>query len=236
MELIFAFFALPYVFWALVLAFSLGIALNIDDNKGGGWGWTTVFTAGLVYLVGNHYGFDFMSLIHNPSQIAIGAGIYAVIGVLWSFAKWYFKLSGVRDTYLELKEKYVKQHKPVNFLQAQPELSDEELQALTKDEAIARDTHAEVHLNFFSWVRNSMHIYDGSVSKSDVLADPANIVKSIKPLAMNHKSSITQWIAFWPVSFAWTIINDPVRKVANYIFSRIKGTFQKMSDSMFAGV
>ena len=76
MELIFAFFAMPFVFWALVLAFFVGIALNIDDNRGSGWGWTTIFSAALIWLVGDHYGFDFKSLIHNPTGIAFGCLLY----------------------------------------------------------------------------------------------------------------------------------------------------------------
>jgi hypothetical protein len=231
MEAIFAFFALPIVFYALVAFFILGIALNIDDDKTSGWGWTTIFSAGLVWLVGNHYNVDFGAILTNPTGIAIAAGSYLVVGILWSFAKWYFKLSNVREAYLELKQQYIAKNKPVNFLTV-PKSKDE---VKSKEDAVERDTLIEANGDFFRLVKSHMRNYD-HFHDSELQASPNKIVKVIQPLSMQHKSSITQWIMFWPVSFVWTIINDPVRKIANYIFSRIKGTFQKMSDSMFAEV
>jgi len=231
MEAIFAFFMLPIVFYALVVLFILGIALNIDDDKTSGWGWTTIFSVGLVWLVGNHYNVDFGAILTNPTGIAMAAGGYIVTGILWSFAKWYFKLSNVRDAYLELKQKFIADFKPVNFL-GKPGSKDD---VKSKEEAQARDELIETNGKFFRVVKGHLRNYTHP-SESELQSNPNSIVKVIQPLAMQHKSSITQWIMFWPVSFVWTIINDPVRKIANYIFSRIKGTFQKMSDSMFAEV
>jgi len=233
MEAIFAFFAIPLVFYALVVLFILGIALNIDDDKASGWGWTTIFSAFLVWLVGNHFSIDFGAIISNPTSLAIGIASYFVIGVLWSFAKWYFKLANVRDLYVELKDKYRKNNKLGELFLRTAKSKD---QVENKEEAQEREEIMERNLDFFRFVNSSrMRLYE-SIDKTDLAENPSNIPQSFKPLAMQHKSSITQWIMFWPISFTWTIINDPVRKIANYIFSRIKGTFQKMSDSMFAGV
>lgn len=223
---------IPAAFYSLIVVGFLAIALGIDNDRGEGWGWATIGSAILLLLGCSYFGVTFQSIKSAPAALAIGAGGYLVIGVLWSFAKWYFKLSSVRDAYLELKARYVESVKPAaNFL-TKPMAKD---LCTTKEDAQARDELIDTNVAFFKHVLDWMHVYN-TVSKSEVAEDPAKITQAIKPMAARHKSSITQWIAFWPISFAWTMINDPVRKIANYIFSRIKGTFQRMSDSMFAGV
>lgn len=57
-----------------------------------------------------------------------------------------------------------------------------------------------------------------------------------KPLVRDNKSRIMTWMCFWPFSFVWTMINDPVRKVFTAIYMRIKDTLQKMSDKAFEGL
>lgn len=232
MEALAAFFLMPLVFWAFVVVAFLTIALGIDNDKGDGWGWATIGSAGLIYLGSLQFGFSFGSVKEAATTIAIGAAAYIVIGVLWSFAKWYFKLANIRDTYVELKNSYRAQHKlPEMFLRTAKTKD----QCEDKDELIEREEIMERNVSFYKAVNNKMRQYD-SISMVDIGETPSNIIKVFKPAASHHKSSITQWIAFWPISFVWTMINDPVRKIANYVFSRIKGTFQKMSDSMFAGV
>lgn len=223
---------IPAVFYISILVCFLAIALGIDNDKGDGWGWATIGSAGLAVIGASYFGITLEAIKAAPSMLAVGAGIYIVLGILWSFAKWYFKLSNVRDTYLELKAKYAENGKlPADFLKAP--MAEEDCQS--KDDRQAREETYGRNRDFFSYVNSRMQTYV-STTGTDIGNDPTLIGQTIKPLATRHKSSITQWIAFWPISFTWTMINDPVRKIANYIFSRIKGTFQKMSDAMFAGV
>lgn len=232
MEFIAGLLLMPVVFYSLIVVCFLAIALGIDNEKGEGWGWATLGSAGLIYLLGSFFGVTFEAIKAAPIVLAIGAVAYIVVGVLWSFAKWYFKLTGIRDTFIELKSKYRKIEKlPENFLQV-PQTAE---QCLTKEDRQAREEICSRNADFATYVNNTMKRYE-SIRPADAAIDPSLIAQSIKPVASLHKSTITQWIAFWPISFTWTMINDPVRKIANYIFSRIKGTFQRMSDSMFAGV
>lgn len=55
----------------------------------------------------------------------------------------------------------------------------------------------------------------------------------INPKVSNYKTQIFLWIAYWPLSFIWTIINDPVRKITNRIYNNIHTWLQSISDRYF---
>jgi hypothetical protein len=58
---------------------------------------------------------------------------------------------------------------------------------------------------------------------------------SFPPRPGDHKSRIIGWIALWPASMLWTIINDPVRRAAEEIYARLGGTYQHISNRVFQG-
>lgn len=62
------------------------------------------------------------------------------------------------------------------------------------------------------------------------------IPKLEKPTASKNKSKIVSWIAYWPVSFIWTMIADFVQGLARRIYQKISKVFIKMSDKVFEGV
>lgn len=57
----------------------------------------------------------------------------------------------------------------------------------------------------------------------------------IRPQVTNHKARIYMWMAYWPFSALWTLINDPVRRIFREIYARIRATLQKISDHAWAG-
>jgi len=159
-----------------------------------------LLSALLVLLIGWKFGVHFSGLVNHPVFSIEAFVVYLVVGVLWSFGKWYFFLSKVREKYLELKDEY-----------------SSSLQSLY---------HAvDSELNFYK-----------RVDYNSLDKNPNQISEAIKPQVSAHKASITRWIICWPLSFVWTMLNDPLRKLADTIFSHIKSVFQKMSDKMFHGV
>lgn len=54
--------------------------------------------------------------------------------------------------------------------------------------------------------------------------------KITKPHPRSYKSRIIAWIAYWPPSLLWTIINDPVRRIAQHIYYAIAGLLSNISD------
>jgi hypothetical protein len=251
--------AVPAVFYALcaILFVIVVIGMSTTDEYDNGIGfWATVGSLGLVGLVGYHNGVTWDGLKEHPILDVIGFGSYFVVGVIWSFAKWYFHLSNAREAFQTLKAAFAEKNKmtpselsaplserptaplyPVGIDRNDPVKIEEYNVAQKEYEALLKLWEAEKSRlqAYFRRVDAQLKTYK-EVVEADLLEDPAKIVDAIKPEAAKHKAAITEWIAFWPMSLTWTVLNDPVRKIVNYIFSRIKGTFQKMSDKMFAEV
>lgn len=53
------------------------------------------------------------------------------------------------------------------------------------------------------------------------------------PKVGKHKERIVRWIAYWPSSVIWTIINDFVQRIAKSIYNLISSTLQRISDKVF---
>ncbi len=51
-----------------------------------------------------------------------------------------------------------------------------------------------------------------------------------KPRASNNKSRIVAWMSLWPCSVVGTVLNDPIRRLFNFLFGQFKALYQKMSD------
>jgi len=49
----------------------------------------------------------------------------------------------------------------------------------------------------------------------------------------NYKQLIFGWMFYWPLSAAWTLLNDPIARLFNFIYHRIAGSLQKISDNAF---
>jgi hypothetical protein len=58
----------------------------------------------------------------------------------------------------------------------------------------------------------------------------------VRPLAARHKADILRWMAYWPWSFSWTMLKDPVRKAFLTIYHNIAEYLQEISDRAFKGV
>jgi hypothetical protein len=53
------------------------------------------------------------------------------------------------------------------------------------------------------------------------------------PKVANHKEDITTWMSFWPISMAWTIVDDPVRRICTEIYHSLSGFLQGIADKQF---
>lgn len=57
----------------------------------------------------------------------------------------------------------------------------------------------------------------------------------VRPQVSAHKARIYLWMAYWPASALWTIINDPIKRAFNEIYLLIRGMLQRISDYAWAG-
>jgi hypothetical protein len=57
--------------------------------------------------------------------------------------------------------------------------------------------------------------------------------QSIPPRASENKNRILTWMSLWPLSFIWTMIDEPITKAFRFLFEQFKGLYQMISDSAF---
>ena len=64
----------------------------------------------------------------------------------------------------------------------------------------------------------------------------AGLSSEFPPKVGDHKTRIMGWMALWPASMVWTVLNDPVRRGFEEIYNRLGGGLQAMSDRVFKDV
>lgn len=198
------------VFFLVVLVLFAIVECFLTEVEKFGWA-TTLF---IVSIVGAVVGAHFMDL--HPFQWLVSHGVEAVLyvvayvgaGLVWSFGKWFFFLWRFRDKYREYKLKFLHGLNP----------------AFTADMPVPTDQLPHFYDFLDRQERYSSAYY--RVFKDNPL--------SKKPRAVNNKARITAWMSFWPYSLVGTLLNDPVRRLFNAIFSWVKGLYQKMADAMFS--
>lgn len=161
---------LLYLAAVIVIAIWLTIATEIE------WfGWTTLTVLASVASIQFFHVFDIWLFVKsNIFQTITYIIVYTAIGVVWSFAKWFFFLMNERDKSRE-------------------------------------------------WLNNHLKRTDLSYNKPKI-----NI-----PQASDNKGRIVAWVSYWPFSLIGTILNDPFRKLFNFIFNQFKGLYQRMANNIY---
>lgn len=57
----------------------------------------------------------------------------------------------------------------------------------------------------------------------------------LMPMPAYYKEAIFVWIAYWPWSCLWTLINDPVRRACSFTYEYITGLLERISKNAWAG-
>jgi hypothetical protein len=57
-----------------------------------------------------------------------------------------------------------------------------------------------------------------------------------KPEVSENKCRILTWMIYWPWSFVWTIINDPVTKFFKFIFRKLRFVYEAIVNSAYKDV
>ncbi len=145
---------LIYIIALTIIAIWLTVTVEIE------WfGWTTFTVIVSIAAAKLFHLFDIIVYIkENALQSVVYTIAYIAIGVVWSFAKWFFFLINERDA----ARKYI------------------------EDES--------------NWTNFSPPVIN-------------------VPQASHNKGKIIAWMTYWPFSFVGTILNDPFRKLFNFIFN-----------------
>lgn len=56
----------------------------------------------------------------------------------------------------------------------------------------------------------------------------------IPPQVSKNKNTVLVWMMYWPFSLLWTLFDEPIQRAFRWIFERIKGVYQRISESVFS--
>ncbi len=78
----------------------------------------------------------------------------------------------------------------------------------------------------------------GDKIPQDLISKWENLVerrfsKGVPPDWMQSKATMTMWMSHWPFSLVWTVLNDPIRRIFMFIYSRLGGIMQWITDRQF---
>lgn len=89
--------------------------------------------------------------------------------------------------------------------------------------------NGDISKNWVLWVKYLNNEFRGVyLQESD---EPEDVYKKMAISASDKSGVIISWITYWPMSIASTLLNDPVRRFMTWIYERVSGLFQRMSEN-----
>ncbi len=159
---------------------------------------------GFVWVVSSVNGF---SIFANPLLVLKWAAIYLAVGTVWSFFKWFSFLFGKRDELKKIKANYIKKF-------ARPLTAEGKIDPQDIDDFIRFLNEQRYHPN----------------KGYDNITSPQEIIPSVS----GRFGDLTRWIVWWPFSAFWTILNDPIRRLAEAIVRMFRGAYTRLANSVFS--
>lgn len=213
---VWALWAVPIVFFFIILAFA-------ENEKN--------FFAGLslAVFVAIMYHSNFI-VFTDPWTIVKYFSYYFTIGAVWSIAKWYFFIGNKAKDFGELKLRFIQKF---NKKQNRANTADNDSKA-EDFPLIEVDAKAEIPLDATPEFKAFVLANVGHSNLHDIDAKDATIAEIVIPAASKFKEKITTWILWWPTSAFWTILNDPLVKLANAIYDKFQGIYTRIANKAFA--
>jgi hypothetical protein len=195
------------------------------------FGWTTFSLIATAVAVYHFKLFGIPTFIVSHPSLCLGfIAAYIVIGIIWSFIKWYSYLLSFKEKFVDKKDKLLSTKKAL--VEAQSNwIQDNHIEFNNQPinlESLPFENYGVINEKFITSNKNHDKLtrnYGDAVRAYNGF---------YKPEVASHKGDIIAWMCFWPFSLIGTFINDPVRRLFNFIFNSLKGTYQKMSDSVFS--
>jgi len=198
--------ATPLLF-ILIAALIIAISVAVEVEREG---WATTFFSISIALLFWHFWSDIWGWVStNPIDTVIFFGGYIVLGIVWALIKW--------KSYISSSARHFK------FLGEQFDIE-----------------VGKIGDNWSRWIeglnKHKVKLKVNTFPGFDTSDEPEDVIKKLTISSNNKKSIIVSWIAYWPMSIAATLLNDPIRRLMSFIYDRISGIFQKMSNNSTKGL
>lgn len=198
--------------WAVVCFI---LVLAFSENEKNFWAFVTVTAFVALMQYSGH-----IEIFNNPLAWVGWGVVYFVAGGVWSFVKWQFFLNEKAEAFGEAKLKWLRKYN-----RSGDRLPEEELDV---------DIKTKIPPNLISTFNKflSDEYYHYRFNPRGDYGD--NTLDGVIPSAKDNKEKLVTWILWWPTSFVWTMLNDPLVKFANWMYSKFQSLYTKMAKRSFA--
>lgn len=144
----------------------------------------------------------------QPFTLLLYGGLYVVLGLAWSVIKWAVYVKAQRRSYDRIRREFCTSrriHQGDNF---------------TPGEKKAWAEHLRSHYS------------DGRKTFKHYSSSDATI---IIPDVTENKAAIIRWMTYWPFSMLYTLLNDPVRRLFEWVYESVGVWLQGMANRAFSG-
>lgn len=166
----------------------------IDSERPGGATASIILYVAAINLFGNAH--TLLWIKENSTLAVVATAAYILIGIIWSFGKWYFFNKEISEQVLIAKR---------NLLGS----------AANEETEIPEDKLRTWH----------MYLSEIKYKSSRILKFPIR--------ALDHKGRITAWMAYWPISATWTLLDDFVRNLYRKIYSLLQARYEAITKKVF---
>lgn len=172
-----------------------------EDKFYVGWSTLSVLLVMTILQLGTSWK-PLTYIIKYPLNSLLYCALYVLLGIAWSFGKWWFFNKKHNRRIDKIRKQFLDQEKIEG-----DKVPEEKL--LQWDEYYSRDS---------GYGRHGRSLSNAKVKASD------------------YKAMLVGWMALWPVSFVWTMINDPIVRFFNRLYEVLQHSYQGISDRVFANV
>lgn len=166
----------------------------------------TIIVSACFYITGPLKDLFYYVIEHKVMSVILILCYFAT-GCVYSMIKFWSFLDNIRSKYFEFRESWIVCKK--GFFPQGAFDKDVDIKTLPIPSELKEKWIADIKYN-------DREMYDYASGDLTVA---------------NYKSAITSWIIYWPLSGLWFLINDPIKRFANYLYSQFKHIYSKIYQS-----
>ena len=237
-----------YSFWITTALVSFFLIACVEKI----WaGWATLMLACAASVVFFSNGINPLSYIQeHPYDIAQWVCLHILIGAFWSVYRWYILLLKERRKIVKIKKAFL-QKRHIEGDDVPVALREEwlfELKAHQYGRSYGEQGVYYERQDKIEFLREhsiSIPSDDRLIEIPDRLKDEwrkrvqkisRELQFKMRPRPRDNKGLITLWMIYWPWSMAWYILNDPIKRFANWIYRRIQQMLEFISKHVWKDI
>lgn len=244
---LFILWTLPFWILCVLSTFIMFAFVHFEKTLG-----ATITLVATIALIGFINRLDPITYARTHPWEMVGAiALYVVIGIAWSIYRWYVFLLKQREQIQKIKLEFLRKNL-IEGNNVPDNLKEKWLFHLLEKVRysdlyrgrLRKYDYDRVMENFIS-----QHANQSDKSHTDKIPDylkekwakeVARVSKEVqfamRPRPRDHKGLITLWMMYWPWSLAWYMVNDPIVRFFRWIYRRIQGLLEKISQHVWKDV